>query len=202
MFCLHAEPTYLSPLLLSLQAMGENLHDDVAGEAPDARERRLRMIAAVEGDNWSEVIQEQTAEAVSLFVVCVFGERFEGPCGAALVSWIREASRPASSESERVLSHAVKRFPFITQVTPQSSKQQQQSEQAAASPPVTPFARASVHRAVGEGAAQAVDKVRAPQPTCPPAAASYSTGCQQADDSAACRLAPTLPPRPPKPDAG
>ena len=55
----------------SLQAMGENLHDDVAGEAPDARERRLRMIAAVEGDNWSEVIQEQTAEAVRSFVVLV-----------------------------------------------------------------------------------------------------------------------------------
>ena len=42
--------------------MGENLHDEVAGEPESLRERRLTLIAAVEGDDWSEVIQQQTAE--------------------------------------------------------------------------------------------------------------------------------------------
>lgn len=49
---------------LGVQAMGENLHDEVAGEAEDSRARRLKLIAAVEGDNWSEVIEGQTAETV------------------------------------------------------------------------------------------------------------------------------------------
>ncbi len=49
--------------LFIVQAMGENLHDDVAGETESSRERRLKLIAAVEGDDWSEVVQQQTAEA-------------------------------------------------------------------------------------------------------------------------------------------
>lgn len=46
------------------KAMGENLSDDVAGESPDAKQRRLRMIKAVEGDDWSAVIDEQTKDAL------------------------------------------------------------------------------------------------------------------------------------------
>lgn len=46
------------------KAMGENLHDDVKGETIDAKERRLRLIKAVEGDNWSEVIGDQTEQAL------------------------------------------------------------------------------------------------------------------------------------------
>lgn len=89
------------------KAMGENLHDDVAGEAEDSRQRRLKMIAAVEGDDWSEVISQQTAEAG----------------GAA--------------------------------------QQAQQGEAGGAGgAPVTPFARASVHRAVGNAAGGG----EAPQP--------------------------------------
>ncbi|KAL4427165.1 hypothetical protein ABPG77_001169 [Micractinium sp. CCAP 211/92] len=84
------------------KAMGENLHDDVAGEAEDSRQRRLKMIAAVEGDDWSEVISQQTAEAAG---------------GAA----------PG-----------------------QQGQQVQAGESGGA--PVTPFARASVHRAVGNAA--------------------------------------------------
>jgi hypothetical protein len=44
--------------------MGENLNDGVEGEAEDSKQRRLKLIAAVEGDNWSGVIDAQTAEAV------------------------------------------------------------------------------------------------------------------------------------------
>lgn len=42
------------------KAMGANLHDDVPGESLESKERRLRLIKAVEGDNWSAVIDEQT----------------------------------------------------------------------------------------------------------------------------------------------
>ena len=45
------------------QAMGDKgLGDAVEGEADDARTRRLKLIAAVEGDDWSAVIEQQTAE--------------------------------------------------------------------------------------------------------------------------------------------
>ena len=42
------------------KAMGANLHDDVPGESLESKERRLRLVKAVEGDNWSAVIDEQT----------------------------------------------------------------------------------------------------------------------------------------------
>lgn len=47
------------------KAMGANLHDDVPGESLDSKERRLRLIKAVEGDNWSAVISEQTRETLT-----------------------------------------------------------------------------------------------------------------------------------------
>ncbi|CAK0783212.1 hypothetical protein CVIRNUC_006411 [Coccomyxa viridis] len=47
------------------KAMGENLADDVAGESPDVRTRRLNLIKAVEGDDWSSVIDGQTAETIA-----------------------------------------------------------------------------------------------------------------------------------------
>ncbi|KAL4459185.1 hypothetical protein ABPG75_014050 [Micractinium tetrahymenae] len=94
------------------KAMGENLHDDVAGEAEDSRLRRLKMIAAVEGDDWSEVISQQTADAVG-------------------------AAAGAAEQAQQ-----------------QQQQQQQQHGEVGASggAPVTPFARASVHRAVGNAA--------------------------------------------------
>lgn len=46
------------------RAMGENLHDPVPGESLESKERRLRLIKAVEGDNWSAVINEQTQETI------------------------------------------------------------------------------------------------------------------------------------------
>ena len=42
------------------KAMGANLHDDVPGESLESKERRLRLVKAVEGDNWSAYIDEQT----------------------------------------------------------------------------------------------------------------------------------------------
>ncbi|PSC74301.1 nifU chloroplastic [Micractinium conductrix] len=47
------------------KAMGENLHDSVEGETEDSKTRRLKLIAAVEGDDWSEVISQQTGETTS-----------------------------------------------------------------------------------------------------------------------------------------
>lgn len=46
------------------KAMGENLHDSVEGEAPDAAQRRLNLLKAVEGDNWSAVIDSQTQDTI------------------------------------------------------------------------------------------------------------------------------------------
>ncbi|KAL0051688.1 hypothetical protein WJX82_000278 [Trebouxia sp. C0006] len=46
------------------KAMGENLHDDVQGEEPDSKQRRLNLIKAVEGDDWSAVIDSQTQQTI------------------------------------------------------------------------------------------------------------------------------------------
>lgn len=46
------------------KAMGENLHDDVQGEEPDSKQRRLNLIKAVEGDDWSAVIDGQTQQTI------------------------------------------------------------------------------------------------------------------------------------------
>lgn len=35
-----------------------------AGEAPDSKQRRLNLIKAVEGDDWSEVIDSQTQQTL------------------------------------------------------------------------------------------------------------------------------------------
>ena len=34
------------------------------GEAPDSKQRRLNMIKAVEGDDWSAVIDSQTQQTI------------------------------------------------------------------------------------------------------------------------------------------
>ncbi|MCO5548348.1 hypothetical protein L7F22_001805 [Adiantum nelumboides] len=48
------------------KAMGENLHDEVQGEDDDAKTRRLKLLQAVEGDDWSGVIDGQTKETVNV----------------------------------------------------------------------------------------------------------------------------------------
>lgn len=44
------------------KAMGENLFDEVEGEDEDSRTRRLKLLQATEGDDWSSVIDGQTKE--------------------------------------------------------------------------------------------------------------------------------------------
>lgn len=51
---------YEEKALKMKKAMGVNLHDPIPGETPDAAQRRLNLIKAVKGDNWSAVIDEQT----------------------------------------------------------------------------------------------------------------------------------------------
>ncbi|CAI5994243.1 unnamed protein product [Closterium sp. NIES-64] len=46
------------------KAMGENLADAVADETEDARTRRLNLLRATEGDDWSSVIDRQTASTL------------------------------------------------------------------------------------------------------------------------------------------
>ena len=55
--------------------MGDKgLTDAVEGEADDVRTRRLKLIAAVEGDDWSAVIEQQTAETTVVSPGGVVGE--------------------------------------------------------------------------------------------------------------------------------
>lgn len=49
---------------LLLLVQGDNLHDDQDVDET-AKQRRLKMIAAVQGDNWSEVISDQTTETLA-----------------------------------------------------------------------------------------------------------------------------------------
>jgi hypothetical protein len=46
------------------KAMGENLYDDVEGEEDDSRTRRLKLLQATEGDDWSDVIDGQTKDTI------------------------------------------------------------------------------------------------------------------------------------------
>ncbi|CAI5493709.1 unnamed protein product [Closterium sp. Naga37s-1] len=46
------------------KAMGENLADAVEDETEDARTRRLNLLRATEGDDWSSVIDRQTASTL------------------------------------------------------------------------------------------------------------------------------------------
>eukprot|EP00897_Mesotaenium_endlicherianum_P004008 jgi/Mesen1/3635/ME000020S03162 len=46
------------------KAMGENLYDDVDGETLDSKERRMRLLQATEGDDWSSVIDGQTKDTL------------------------------------------------------------------------------------------------------------------------------------------
>lgn len=47
------------------KAMGENLFDDVQNETMDAKTRRMNFLNAVEGDDWSGVIDGQTQQTIS-----------------------------------------------------------------------------------------------------------------------------------------
>eukprot|EP00271_Cylindrocystis_brebissonii_P001250 TRINITY_DN11575_c0_g2_i1.p1 TRINITY_DN11575_c0_g2~~TRINITY_DN11575_c0_g2_i1.p1 ORF type:complete len:611 (+),score=115.97 TRINITY_DN11575_c0_g2_i1:47-1834(+) len=48
------------------KAMGENLHDDASeGEGDDAKARRLKLLQATEGDDWSSVIGGQTSDSLA-----------------------------------------------------------------------------------------------------------------------------------------
>lgn len=46
------------------KAMGANIADDIPGESMEAKQRRLALIEAVEGDDWSAVIDKQTQKTI------------------------------------------------------------------------------------------------------------------------------------------
>ncbi|GAB4813117.1 hypothetical protein N2152v2_000163 [Parachlorella kessleri] len=109
------------------KAMGENLHDAVDGETVDAKTRRLNLIKAVEGDNWSAVIGDQTEETM--------------PAGSSDAGRLGAAAAAAAGASEAGAQ--------------QARQPAQQPKQV-----VTPFARASVHRTVGDSSAAAAASSR------------------------------------------
>jgi len=71
-------------------AMGKNLDDAVAGEEVSDRERRQRFLRAVEGDDWSSVVNEQTAQTMGNQAVGPAdghaGPRFSSPFERAMAT--------------------------------------------------------------------------------------------------------------------
>jgi Fe-S cluster biogenesis protein NfuA len=60
-----ARAAYEEQRLKMRKAMGENLHDVPRDESDSERERREKLLRAVEGDNWSAVVGQQTVQASS-----------------------------------------------------------------------------------------------------------------------------------------
>eukprot|EP00240_Pyramimonas_obovata_P002427 CAMPEP_0118959546 /NCGR_PEP_ID=MMETSP1169-20130426/63183_1 /TAXON_ID=36882 /ORGANISM="Pyramimonas obovata, Strain CCMP722" /LENGTH=521 /DNA_ID=CAMNT_0006907683 /DNA_START=112 /DNA_END=1677 /DNA_ORIENTATION=+ len=66
------------------KAMGENLFDEVDGETAEGKQRRLNFLQAVEGDDWSGVIDGQTQQTLE-----------EGEAAAAAAVAAAGAVKPA-----------------------------------------------------------------------------------------------------------
>jgi hypothetical protein len=120
---------------------GESLHDDVDVDQI-AADRRLALIAAVSGDNWSSVISDQT-QATLTAAVAAGGGRLGGrqlPADAAAPHPHHVAGRAAAMAAASGSSG--------------SSAPGDTAAAAAAGdgsgPVVSPFSKASVHRQVGE----------------------------------------------------
>ncbi|KAF6255860.1 NifU-like domain-containing protein [Scenedesmus sp. NREL 46B-D3] len=88
------------------KAMGENLLDDEDVDA-DAAQRRLALMAAVSGDNWSSVVSQQTEEALQA-AVAAGGGRLGGrqngapePAAAAAAAGTGPEQQPAAGVGEK-----------------------------------------------------------------------------------------------------
>jgi hypothetical protein len=123
-------PTLLL-LLLPHTAQGESLHDDVDADAA-AADRRLALLAAVSGDNWSSVVSEQT-QATLAAAVAAGGGRLGG----------RQLGADAAAPHPQ---HVHGR----SAVAPGDAPAGDASAGVDGGPVVSPFSKASVHRQVGE----------------------------------------------------
>lgn len=94
------------------QAMGENLHDEVAGEPESLRERRLKLIAAVEGDDWSEVIQQQTAETAVGGLGVMGIVQLDCSCSASIMLYIDTAWN-CNSQMAKPQKHVTSAAPVL-----------------------------------------------------------------------------------------
>ncbi|KAF5835968.1 NifU-domain-containing protein [Dunaliella salina] len=105
------------------RAMGEVLLDDLPATGDeDTKQRRLNTIKAMEGGDWSEVIDKQTTEAIG------------GPTPAPEPATSSAAASSSSTASEEAAASST-----------------EASEEVPAEQPIaSPFARAQVHRTVGE----------------------------------------------------
>eukprot|EP00882_Tetradesmus_deserticola_P012317 GHRQ01013056.1.p1 GENE.GHRQ01013056.1~~GHRQ01013056.1.p1 ORF type:complete len:463 (+),score=198.26 GHRQ01013056.1:85-1389(+) len=102
------------------KAMGESLADDVDVDA-DAAQRRLALMAAVSGDNWSSVVSQQTDEALQA-AVAAGGGRLGGRQNGAPEPDAAAAAAGSRPEQQPAAGGAV----------------------------VSPFSKPTVHRQVGE----------------------------------------------------
>eukprot|EP00879_Flechtneria_rotunda_P013458 GHRR01014052.1.p1 GENE.GHRR01014052.1~~GHRR01014052.1.p1 ORF type:complete len:432 (+),score=154.38 GHRR01014052.1:100-1395(+) len=108
------------------KAMGENLMDDQDTDA-DAAQRRLALIAAVEGDNWSAVVNDQTQEALQKAVEAGMDRQQQHQ-----QSYDRAAEAGIGAQQAGISAAAAA------------------AGGAAAEHIVSPFSRPTVHRQVGE----------------------------------------------------
>eukprot|EP00882_Tetradesmus_deserticola_P029629 GHRQ01033209.1.p2 GENE.GHRQ01033209.1~~GHRQ01033209.1.p2 ORF type:complete len:285 (+),score=161.72 GHRQ01033209.1:1031-1885(+) len=108
------------PAMPAAVLQGESLADDVDVDA-DAAQRRLALMAAVSGDNWSSVVSQQTDEALQA-AVAAGGGRLGGRQNGAPEPGAAAAAAGSRPEQQPAAGGAV----------------------------VSPFSKPTVHRQVGE----------------------------------------------------
>jgi hypothetical protein len=118
-------------VLLYCCLQGESLLDDEDADA-DAAKRRLALLAAVQGDNWSGVVSQQTDEALQA-AVAAGGGRLGG----------RQTGAPALAVAAAAAAGG-------------GGLEQQPAGGGGAV--VSPFSKPTVHRQVGEKHDQAAGK--------------------------------------------
>lgn len=121
---------------------GESLLDDVDADAA-AADRRLALLAAVSGDNWSHVVSEQT-QATLTAAVAAGGGRLGGRMLSPDEAQPHPHAVPAHSGSSDSSSSA------LAAAAGSGAAAAVGGSSGSSGPIVSPFSKASVHRQVGE----------------------------------------------------
>lgn len=78
------------------KAMGENLYDEVEGEDEESSIRRLNLLRATEGDDWSGVIDRQTKETLKEECYGTENDNKNGQAEAEIASPFRDNGKDTS----------------------------------------------------------------------------------------------------------
>ncbi|KAK9834555.1 hypothetical protein WJX74_004543 [Apatococcus lobatus] len=126
------------------KAMGENLGDAVPGETVDAKQRRLNLIKAVEGDDWSSVIDGQTSETLGASAAAMAAS---DPASADTsgIPAAESSSAASSTAGNRVGTTGAEQMSVVEAQPGSVESSQVQSDQQI----VSPFSRAAVSSSIG-----------------------------------------------------